>query len=649
MYAEILVNHAYARRQDRLTYELPEGAELSPGCGVMVPFQSTEKAGLILRVHENIPEFETRPTLENLDEAPLMAPWQMELAEWISEYYFCSRFDAYRLMLPKNIWRKPSKRRTKFEAYSGESIKERHTLSKEQHEIVEQILNEKTPLSLLHGVTGAGKTEVYRHLMEAVIARGQQVLLLVPEISLTPQLLAYFKGHFENIAVLHSRISDGQKAAAWREIREGKVPLVIGSRSALFSPFQNLGLILMDEEHEWSYKQDSSPRYHARDVAKKMVELTGAQLVLGSATPSIETMYEAKSGAIQLFTLAERVSGTELPRVQIVDLRHELQAQNYSVLSHALEQKISSALANKEQVILFLNRRGSASATVCRDCGDAIECRNCDVKMTYHSRKFAHHTLVCHHCGRIESLPDVCPSCQSHRIKHFGIGTERVETELRALFPKAKIARADRDTMMLKDSYTDLHDQLHSKEIDILIGTQMIGKGFDIPSVSLVGVILADLGLHLPDFRASERNFQLLTQVAGRSGRRDKQGEVVIQTYAPEHPAIQFSQTHDYLGFYEQEISSRESMAYPPFARIVKLLFSHAKKEVCKEASDRLMGSLAQDEHKIYAAPALIPRLHNKYHWNILIQGPDPRGVIAQIDPSLLEGWRVDVDPIQCL
>mgnify|MGYP000430152328 CR=1 FL=1 len=648
-YVEVLVNHAYARRRERLTYELPEGSNVSTGTGVMVPFQKTEKAGLVLRVHEDRPEFETRMILGTIDPGQLLDPWQMELSEWIAEHYFCSRYDAYRLMLPKNIWRKATSRTTKFKAFKGKQSKERHELTKEQSKIVDQILNKKIPRSLIHGVTGAGKTEIYRHLIESVVKRGQQAILLVPEISLTPQLLAYFQGHFENIAVLHSRVSDGQRAAAWREIKAGKIQLVIGSRSSLFSPFQNLGLIIMDEEHEWSYKQDSSPRYHARDVAKKMVELTGAQMVLGSATPSIESMYEAKSGQMKLFTLTSRISGTKLPKVKIVDMRKELQAQNYSVLSYELEKKIHAALERKDQVILFLNRRGSASATVCRDCGDAIECKSCDVKMTYHSRKFKHQTLVCHHCGRIDPMPMTCPSCNSHRIKHFGSGTEKVETELRELFPRANIARADRDTMTKKDSYDQLHKDLHAKKIDILIGTQMIGKGFDIPDVSLVGVVLADLGLHIPDFRAGEKSFQLLTQVAGRSGRRDKQGEVVIQTYSPENPSIAYSETHDYLGFYEEEIATREALGYPPFGKIIKLLFSDPNKDKCKEAADKLLAAIQNEDHQVFGAPAMIPRIHNKYHWNVLIQGQDPRSLIKNLDPKVLEGWRIDVDPVQCV
>ncbi len=650
LFAQVLINHPYSRHKADFTYKLPDSLNLQAGHGVLVPFQNQEKAGLILKIHTNKPEFESKMILNSLQDSPLLEPWQMQVAEWISEYYFCSKFDAYRLMLPKHIWRKAKSRTISFKNFSGGKLKKRHSLNESQKHIVKEILNKKITHSLIHGVTGAGKTEIYRHLIEDIVSKGKQALLLVPEIALTPQLLAYFQGHFQNIAVLHSRVSDGQRAAAWKEIKNGKISLLIGSRSALFSPFKNLGIIIMDEEHEWSYKQDSNPRYHAREVAKKISKLTGAKLILGSATPSIESMHEALNGDTKLFSLKERISGVELPKVKVIDLREELKSGNYSILSTALEQKIRSTLAAKEQVILFLNRRGSASSTVCRDCGMAMECPNCFVKMTYHNTNFRKKTLLCHHCGKIEILPDSCSHCGSHKIKHFGIGTEAVEEALKRTFPKAKIARADKDTMNKKNSHYELHEALNNKEIDILIGTQMIGKGFDLPEVSLVGVVLADLGLHIPDFRASERSFQLLTQVAGRSGRRLKRGEVIIQTYNPEHPAIHFSKNHDYLGFYEQEISSRKKLNYPPFSKILKLLFSHPSEEKCKFASDKLLKALKEDAkgHHIFAAPALMPRLNKKYHWNILIHGPHPRLLIENMNAALLKDWRIDVDPLQC-
>jgi primosomal protein N' (replication factor Y) (superfamily II helicase) len=652
MYAEVLINHAYARKQESFTYEIPQEMELTKGSGVLVPFQRGKQAGIVLRTRKERPEFKTREIEALLNPEKLLTKWQMELAEWISDYYFCSKYDAIRSMLPKHIWRTPKREVSRKQKPKKLHQQEDHELTPTQGKIVKEIIKKKPATSLIHGITGSGKTEVYKKLIRNCVDKEEkQALLLVPEISLTPQLVRYFEGSFPEIAVIHSRISDGKRAEHWRKIQNGTTQLVIGSRSAIFSPFKNLGMIIMDEEHEWSYKQDQSPRYHAREVAKKVSQLTGAQLVLGSATPSIESMWHAQHGDYKLFSMPKRISGTQLPEVKIIDMRDELRAKNLSIFSGILEQKISAALAAKEQVILFLNRRGSASATICRDCGQALSCKNCDVKLTYHARKMQHQTLVCHHCGLITKMPSTCPECQSPRIKHVGVGTERVETELKKLFPAANIKRADRDTMGQKDSFKDLHKALRNQEIDILIGTQMIGKGFDIPNVSLVGVILADLGMHIPDFRATERNFQLLTQVAGRAGRRKKRGQVVIQAYSPNHASVEKSKDHDYMGLYEQEISSRKNTTLPPFGKIIKLIFVNEDKSKCQKAAlaiqDKLIAAdQSEFKHEIYTAPALTPRMNRKYHWHVLIQGPTPRNLIKALTTEDLEGWRIDVDPV---
>lgn len=651
MYAQVLINHAYSRKQAAFTYEIPKELNLEEGSGVLVPFQKGEKAGIVLGISAQKPNFETREIQALIQSEVLLRPWQIELATWISEHYFCSNYDAIKLMLPKHIWRAPKNHTVKEKAASRKTPKI-HPLTPEQESIVKKILEEKPRISLLKGITGSGKTEIYKHLIQTKIQEGKQALLLVPEIALTPQLLKEFEGLFPKTAVIHSRVSEGKRAQLWRDIYSGKSKLVIGSRSALFSPFKDLGIIVIDEEHEWTYKQEQSPRYHARNAAIKIAELTGAQVLLGSATPSIESMYKAQQGHYSYFSLDKRIHNTELPKVEIVDMREELKARNFSIFSDKLEQKIRSTLAAKEQVLLFLNRRGSASATVCRDCGYAMECPYCDVKLTYHERTFKHQTLVCHHCGRLTAAPNTCLQCESPRIKHLGTGTERVEQEIQKLFPTARIARADKDTMGKVDSFKKLHTALKKHEIDILIGTQMIAKGWDIPNMSLVGVILADMGLHIPDFRATERSFQLLTQVAGRAGRRKKQGEVVIQTYNPENPAIQKAATHDYTGFYEQEISSREGQHVPPFAKIIKLIHVNLNKKNAQIEAQQLHKKLEGannehgTEHQIYMAPALIPRINNKYHWHILIQGPNPRQVLESLQSENLENWRIDVDPV---
>lgn len=612
-----------------------------------MPFQNQKKTGLVVGLSNEEPNFNTKYIEEILAPNIFLKEWQFELAEWLSDYYFCSDLDIYRMMLPKNIWKivkREGKKTAKDKVYKE---KDDHILTSDQEKIVNSILDSEKAVSLIYAITGAGKTEMYKKLIQAELAKGKQSLLMVPEISLTPQLVKYFEGTFKNISVIHSRISEAKRAEEWKKIHSGESVLIIGSRSSLFYPFKNLGLVVMDEEHEWSYKQESSPRYHARDVALKISEITKAKLVFGSATPSIETMYRAKNGEFNLYTLKERIHGTALPNVEVVDMREELKKKNFTIFSDELEQKISSTLAKKEQIILFLNRRGSASATVCRDCGLALSCKNCDSKLTYHMSKFSYSTLVCHHCGITTKMPDFCPNCNSVRIRHFGIGTEKVEKDLKELFPKARIARADRDTMSQKDSYDKLHEDLNAENIDILIGTQMIGKGFDIAKVSLVGVILADLGLHIPDFRAAERNFQLLTQVAGRAGRREKQGEVVIQTYCPEHISIKFSKEHDYDSFYEQEISSRSEAKLPPFGKTIKLMFADQKRDKCKAEAEKLLQKLSPDEnHEIFMAPALIEKINNKYHWNLLIQGPTPAELIKKLEQTDLAGWKIDVDPL---
>lgn len=647
MYATVLVNHNYARLQKSLTYKVPENVNIEKGCTVIVPFQNQKKAGLVVGLSTTEPSFSTKYIEGILAPNIFLKDWQFELANWIADYYFCSDLDIFRMMLPTNIWKivkRESKKNTKDKIYKETAD---HTLTADQEKIVNSILSSEKSVSLIYAITGAGKTEMYKKLIQAEFAKGKQSLLLVPEISLTPQLVKYFEGTFKNISVIHSKISEAKRAEEWKKIHSGESVLIIGSRSSLFYPFKDLGLIVMDEEHEWSYKQESSPRYHARDVALKISEITKAKLVFGSATPSVETMYRAKNGDYDLYTMKDRIHGTALPNVEVVDMREELKKRNFSIFSDALEQKIASALANKEQVILFLNRRGSASASVCRDCGLALSCKNCDSKLTYHTSKFSYSTLVCHHCGITTKMPDYCPNCNSVRIKHFGIGTEKVELELKALFPNARVARADRDTMNQKDSYEKLHEDLNAENIDILIGTQMIGKGFDIAKVSLVGVILADLGLHIPDFRAAERSFQLLTQVAGRAGRREKQGEVLIQTYSPEHISIKFSKDHDYDSFYEQEISSREKAKLPPFGKCIKLMYSDKSRDICIAQAEKLLSKLSSDEnHETFIAPALIEKINNKFHWNLLIQGAEPATLIKKLAQDDLTGWKIDVDPV---
>lgn len=654
MFADIILNNSYSRIKESLVYKIPESLLLKKGDLVIAPFRNKKNVGLVLNIHEQSPEFKTQYIEENLAPNIFLYDWQIKLAEWISDYYFCSTMDAYKLFLPKGIWKVPKLKKeaeTKIDVNeSAESpIKEIH-LHSSQKLIINRIINENIPTSLIFGITGSGKTEVYKKLIQDTVKNGKQALLMVPEISLTPQMINYFKNSFPEISVIHSKLGEKKKTEEWKKIHKGASKLVIGSRSSIFSPFKNLGIIIMDEEHEWTYKQEQSPRYHARDLAYKIQELTGAKLIFGSATPSIETFYRAKNHEIELFTMKERAYGAALPKVEIVDMREEIKKRNFTIFSDHLIEKIKEKLEKKEQILLFLNRRGSATATVCRDCGLALDCNNCDSKLTYHISKFVHATLICHHCGLITKMPDLCPNCKSPRIRHLGGGTEKVESELRKLFPLARIERADKDTMSKKDSFEILHKKLNSQEIDILIGTQMIGKGFDIAKISLVGIVLADHGLHIPDFRSAERTYQLLSQVAGRSGRRENQGEVIIQTYSPENSVLKFAKEHDYESFSEQEISTRKLHDLPPFQKIIKLIYANENKEESKEKTHLLqiqLQNLNNNEYKIYSAPALLSKVNKYYYWHLYIHGENPHGFIKKINPNILEGWRIDVDPIQ--
>ncbi len=645
-FADVLIEHPYSRKQDSFTYEIPEGLSLKRGSGVLVPFQKTQRPGLVLHVHENRPEFKTKILLSAVAEEALLQEWQLDIADWISEYYFCSKYDAIRLFLPKQIFKKTRPKKPGENKKIAPKEAPNRKLTLQQNEIIEKITAKKIPISLIQGVTGSGKTEIYTQLIKKCIQSGGQALVLAPEIALTPQLLKNFSLHFPRIAVIHSKMSESKRAEYWRAIHKGEIDLVLGSRSAVFAPLSKLGLIVIDEEHEWSYKQEQSPRYHARTVALKIAEKTGAQVVLGSATPSIESRWEAEQGRYQLFTISERISGTPLPQVQIVDMREELKGGNFGLLSSLLEHKISSTLAAHGQVILFLNRRGSASSTVCRDCGYTSKCPDCELPLTFHSKNFKAPLLICHHCGHLESVPSVCPVCKSARIKHLGLGTERVETELKKIFPTARIARADKDTMSKRNSHTELHDQLEKGEIDILIGTQMIGKGFDIAKVSLVGILMADLGLHIPDFRTSERLFQLLTQVSGRAGRREQQGTVVLQTYNPEHSTIRLSQNHDYNGFYEQEINARKEAGLPPFSKLIKLMICEKTLEKSEAKARTLQEKLLDPAHQIFSAPALFAKTKTHFQWNLLVQGSNPSALLKKLTATELENVRMDVDPL---
>jgi len=509
------------------------------------------------------------------------------------------------------------------------------------------------PIFLLHGVTGSGKTEIYLQALAEVVKQGKRGIILVPEIALTPQTIERFASRFPHkVAVLHSRLSPGEQFDEWRRIRDGEFDVVIGPRSAIFAPQPDLGLIVIDEEHEWTYKQQDSPRYHVRDVAIKLAELTGAVVVLGSATPDVETYYHARKGDYHLLQLPERVTPSEgafLPQVEIVDLREELKAGNRSLFSRSLSQAVTEALANREQVILFLNRRGTASFIQCRNCGFVLRCKRCEVALTYH---FANDMLVCHQCNYRVPVPQVCPQCLSPRVKFLGIGTQKVEQEAGYTFPQARLLRWDSDVTKRKHSHEEILSKFRAHKADVLIGTQMIAKGLDLPLITLVGVVSADTGLNLPDFRAGEKTFQLLCQVAGRAGRGSLGGRVIIQTYSPEHYAIQAAAKHAYASFYDTEINYRRQLHNPPFNRLACLTYSHRNDALCQREAERMKSRLTEeiesrgiaDLNLIGPAPAFIHRLRGRFRWQLILRGAEPSALLSQI--AIPRDWTVDIDPV---
>jgi primosomal protein N' (replication factor Y) len=546
------------------------------------------------------------------------------------------------------------------------------------------------PAFLLHGVTGSGKTEIYLRAAAETLAHGKQVIVLVPEISMTAQTIRRFQSRFSSqVGIVHSQLSDGERYDTWRRVRSGQIRLVVGPRSALFAPFEDLGLIVIDEEHDSSYKQsDIPPAYHAREVAYKIAELHNALLILGSATPDLTTYHRARETAeLHLLELPRRilahrlhlrqqreqhrgikvqyrpfapgldhVFSIDLPPVRVVDMRHELRVGNSSMFSRLLQHEIEQTLAKREQAILFLNRRGASTFVMCRDCGTVIRCPHCDIPMTYH---LAGHNLTCHHCNHQRAVPSACPICDGHRIKYFGTGTQRVQEAVQQLLPTARVLRWDRDTTADYRAHDVILERFTRHEADILIGTQMVAKGLDLPLVTLVGVVSADTALNLPDFRASERTFQLLAQVAGRAGRGPSGGQVILQTYTPEHYAIQFAAQHDYRGFYAHERAFRQSMNYPPFAQLVRLVFSDSSQVRCQETAQELARRLAQaiEQHRLNAidlvgpAPCFFKRRRGRWRWHIIARAPSSAPDLERLFDlvPLAQCWQIDVAPLDIL
>ncbi|MHB9038262.1 MAG: primosomal protein N' [Armatimonadota bacterium] len=540
----------------------------------------------------------------------------------------------------------------------------RVSLSEEQQTAVDEITGAIDSAAfnpfLLFGVTASGKTEVYLRCIERVLALGRTSLILLPEIALTTQVMNIFKSRFgDQVAVLHSALSAGERFDEWVRIQAGEARIVLGARSAVFAPLENLGLVIVDEEHESSYKQDTPPRYNGKDVAIERAKRAGAALVLGSATPSLESFTLANEEHYSLLTMASRIENRPMPTVYIADLREEYSKGKLTIFSTRLEEAIKDRLTRGEQTILFQNRRAYSTFLLCRDCGFVERCPNCAVSLKFHS---AAKKLSCHHCDYEMAAPDLCPKCESIKIGRFGIGTERVEEEVKKTFPTARVLRMDRDTTSRKGSHGSILATFRAGEADILVGTQMIAKGLDFPNVTLVGVISADTSLNLPDFRASERTFQLVSQVAGRSGRGKRPGEVVIQTFDPEQYAIKCAVTHDYPAFYEIELENRRELNYPPFGSLVNILSRDQDDREAKNRLDLLLAELKSarmsDRRGIESkgpVPAVLSKLRGEYRWHLVLRSLDRQKMLDLLqmtfdrNPALRKAIMVDVDPISML
>jgi len=558
-------------------------------------------------------------------------------------------------------------------------------LTLEQDSALKEIINAFTlnvqPATfLLHGVTGSGKTEIYLRAAEETIKHGRQVIILVPEIALTPQTVRRFLERFPGqVGLVHSKLSEGERYDTWRRAREGKLKLIIGARSALFAPLPNIGLIVADECHDSSYYQSEQPFYHAVASAREYARLCGAVFVMGSATPTIEQRFATDNppvsqgrgpgarAATRLLSLPQRVTESDLPPVTVVDLRAELKAGNRGVFSRTLAESLAETLSRGEQAILFLNRRGTATYVFCRNCGTTLKCPNCDTPLTYHvglpaaenqtskasGLRPSASDLLCHRCGYRRQSPKKCAACNSDQIRHYGLGSEKVEADVQAMFPQARTLRWDWETTRQKDAHEIILTHFANRQADVLIGTQMIAKGLDLPHVTLVGIVLADVGLNLPDPFASERAFQLLTQVAGRAGRSARGGRVILQTFAPEHYVVQFAAKHDADGFYDLELNHRRQLGQPPFARLSRLEYRHrdnAKAELESQRVLKLIQEKLKTERRTQTAASAVPcffaKVDGLYRWQIILRGPDPASLLRGLR---LEGWRVETEPISLL
>lgn len=694
--ARVLIMSKYADIEQPLDYAIPPGLSAPPGSVVRAPLGPRLVEGVVL-VHP--PEGQ----VPNLKEIRAVGPRRLSrellgLAAWLAPRTGCSLAVALQAMLPPlgsgappKLWRLalplPDSKLTAKQLLVVDYLKGQRPQSKAEiaraltisaapinsliakqylqpvaaaptapawdlPPVTELTADQKRVLTaveersngftsggeyLLHGVAGSGKTEVYIRLTRAVLAAGRQVLVLTPEIALTPQLVARYRAVFPQIAVFHSGLGSGRRAQEWDRIATGKAPIVIGTRSGVFAPLQRIGLIILDEEHELAYKQEEAPRYHARDVARFRARQHGALLVLGSATPALETYYSAVRGRPYLLTMPRPVQRGHSIQTEIIDMRQELARGNRHMLSEALTAALTATLAKKEQALLFLNRRGVAPTVLCRSCGYRYTCPNCSTSLTLHGQGL----LRCHHCGATTRLAAACPNCGSKYLRELGAGTQKLEAFLAARYPEAHLSRVDRDTAGTARSKEQRLFDFYRQESGILLGTQMIAKGLDFPKITLVGVVLADLSLALPDFRAAERTFQLVAQAAGRAGRAFLPGRVIIQTYEPEHYSIRLATAGDYQGFYQAELAIREKAGLPPFSTLTRILVAAKERRLLQKKVEQITGLLSQEQFDLlYSGPPPLERIKGRWRWHFLL-----RHAGARVDWQRLAGLRRATTP----
>jgi len=657
LYAEVAVEAARALDRETFTYSVPDGMDLVPGHRVTVPFGRRTTYGFVVSLGTEQPEVEVKP-IGGVSGDPLLLPHQVTLARLVADHYWVPLIECLRAMLPPRV-------RSTGSTGAGASTRQRRhsrllelatapiaetrkpTLTSEQQRALEVIGTNQ--LTLLHGVIASGKTEVYLAAAEKALAQDLRVLLLVPEISLTPQLIERVRARLRApVAILHSQLTELERAQQWWRVRRGEAQVVLGSRSAVFAPIPRLGLVCLDEEGSAAYKQDRTPRYETGWVARRLAAVTGARLVAGSATPSVVAYHDAQHGDLALAKLTKRIRGHDA-EVELVDMRDEFAAGNRQPLSKRLLAAVDRTLENEEQVILYLNRRGMSTFVMCRDCGRSVQCLGCSVSLVQHAEIEG---LVCHYCGYSRAMPSTCDHCGSRNIRGMGMGTQRLESMVKKLWPNARVLRLDSDVARGPDAYFEIWETFSERRADILVGTQLVARGFDLPAVTCVGVVDADLPLHFPDYRSAENTFSLIVQVAGRAGRDGRPSTVIVQTSNPEHYSLRSAAVGDYEGFYAAELPSRKAFSFPPFADLAVLTRSDtddgraaaSAREVAESIATGLLKDGVEGIRVMGPSPAFMHRLRGEYRWQVTLKGTGlerarhlaPRG----------RGWSFDIDPV---